>query len=141
MTHNPSGLTRQYDRCRDRDTKPLLQYSCNDCARWLIRVYPADDLLVVVHEAEGVFDHEMTAGTSRDGERINEFLAAMDTVDQEPRRAAEPFLTTVSSLAGQSGRDQDLRAFCCAEHWIAVDDLLGALMKRVESRVSYPDRQ
>jgi len=136
LSHNPAALIRQYAAVRD--TKPLLQYVCGDCSRWIIRVFQSSDPLVVVREPAAMFDHEMTAETARDDARAG--LAALDVVGEHPRPAEEPFITTFSSLVRHAGRGQDLTAFCCAEHGVAIDEVLGNLAKRVESRVSRPDR-
>lgn len=136
MSYNPAVLTRRYAAVRD--TKPLLQYVCGDCSRWIIRVFQTSDPLVVVREAETLFDHEMTAATARNDAMAG--LAGLNVIAEHPRPAEEPFLTTFKSLVGRAGRDQDLTAFCCAEHDIPIDDVLGNLARRVESRVSHPDR-
>ena len=88
-----------------------------------------------------MFDHEMTREIPRGSEYIRDFLAAAETLESHPRTRPQPFLTTVSRLASYSGFAEDLRAFCCAEHQVPVDDVLHSLVNHVVSRVSYPVRK
>lgn len=78
----------------------------------------------------------MNRGTAQ-----NDPLTALRAVNNHPRQSDEPYLTTVSNLAREAGHGVDLHAFCCAGHWVAVDDILKSLMNRTASRVSQPDRR